>query len=105
MAQSEVIALLKQYCTLLNLSGIPVDKAFLYGSYLHGNATLESDIDVMIVSSVFDQQNDLLKAKAWRLTEKVDLKIEPYTIGLQKFLNDDISPLLQIVKQEGIPIQ
>ena len=58
----------------------------------------------MIVSEVFDKSNDMLKARAWRLTEKINIKIEPYTIGLKQFLNDDVSPLLQIVKQEGIQI-
>jgi len=46
----------------------------------------------------------LLKVKAWRLTEKVNNKIEPYIIGLRKFTNDDVSPLLQVVKREGIEI-
>jgi len=104
MAQSEVIELLKKYCMLLNISGIAVTKAFLYGSYSRGDATNESDIDIMIVSAAFDTDDDLIKAKAWRLTEKINLKIEPYTVGLQKFLNDDVSPLLQIVKKEGIEI-
>ncbi|MBU0489031.1 MAG: nucleotidyltransferase domain-containing protein [Bacteroidetes bacterium] len=95
---------MKRYCLLLNASGIPVEKAFLYGSYSRGDARLHSDIDVAIVSSAFDTSNDLLKAKAWRLTEHIDIKIEPYTIGLQRFLTDDVSPLLQIVRQEGIEI-
>ena len=105
MAQNEVIELLQQYCLLLNASGIPVEKAFLYGSYSRGDANPDSDIDIMIVSAVFDNADDLVKAKAWRICEKINLKIEPYTIGLQKFLNDDVSPLLQIVKQEGIEIK
>ncbi|OFX42335.1 MAG: hypothetical protein A2046_04055 [Bacteroidetes bacterium GWA2_30_7] len=104
MAKNEVIDLLRKYCNLLSISGIPVEKAFLYGSYLHDTANSESDIDVMIISKVFDKNDDLLKAKAWRLTEKIDLKIEPYTVGLQKFLTDDVSPLLQLVKQEGFEI-
>ena len=104
MAQSEVIKILKRYCLLLNISGIPVEKAFLYGSYSRNEETPESDIDIMIVSPVFDEGDDLVKAKAWRLTEKINLKIEPSTVGLKKFLTDDVSPLLQIVKQEGIEI-
>lgn len=104
MAQSEVIEILKRYCLLLNISGIPVERAFLYGSYSRNEATPESDIDIMIVSSVFDEVDDLLKAKVWRLTEKIDLKIEPYIVGSKRFLTDDVSPLLQIVKQEGIEI-
>ena len=105
MAQSEVIKILKQYCLLLIASGIKVDKAYLYGSYLHGDATPDSDIDVMIVSSLFDKENIEMKSKAWRLTEKISFKIEPYIVGTEKFLHDDVSPLLQIVKKEGFEIK
>ncbi|MFH0865737.1 MAG: hypothetical protein V1904_06055 [Bacteroidota bacterium] len=51
------------------------------------------------------KKNDKLRAKAWTLTENVDVRIEPYTIGLQKFLNDDVSPLLQIIRKEGLEIK
>jgi predicted nucleotidyltransferase len=104
MAQSEVIELLKQYCLLLNISGIKVDKAFLYGSYAHNEATKDSDIDIMLVSKMFDANEADANIKAWSFTRKVDSRIEPYTVGLQQFLNDNDSPLLQIVKKEGIEI-
>jgi uncharacterized protein len=104
MAQGEVIKILKKYCLLLNSSGIHVSKAYLYGSYSRNEETTDSDIDILIVSQLFDEQNDLLKIKAWRLTEKVNNKIEPYIIGLNKFKTDDVSPLLQIIKKEGIEI-
>jgi len=105
MAKSEVIELLKQYCLLLNISGIPVEKAFLYGSYSRGDATPDSDIDIMLVSQMFDADNADANIKAWSYTRKIDTRIEPYTVGLQQFLNDEVSPLLQIVKQEGIEIK
>ncbi|HBS85607.1 MAG: hypothetical protein A2W91_14410 [Bacteroidetes bacterium GWF2_38_335] len=104
MAQSEVIELLKKYCALLVLSGIPIEKAFLYGSYARGEATENSDIDIMIVSSAFDGTNDEAGIKSWSLTRKIDTRIEPYTVGTKRFLSDNVSPLLQIVKQEGILI-
>lgn len=92
---------------MLNSSGIPVDKAFLYGSYSRNEATDDSDIDIMIVSKIFDDSNtsDLVKAKVWRLTEETKVKIEPYIVGLQRFIYDDVSPLMQIVRKEGIEIK
>lgn len=104
MAQVEIIDLVRKYILLLNASGIPVVKAFLYGSYSRNEAQLDSDIDVMVISPVFDIHNDKIKAKAWLLSEKVDVRIEPYTVGVKKFFSDDISPLLQIVKKEGLEI-
>lgn len=104
MAQVEIIDLVRKYILLLNASGIPVVKAFLYGSYSRNEAQLDSDIDVMVISPVFDIHDDKIKAKAWLLSEKVDVRIEPYTVGVKKFFSDDISPLLQIVKKEGLEI-
>ena len=96
MVQGEVIELLKQYCLLLNLSGIKVDKAFLYGSYAREEATKDSDIDIMLVSQMFDANEADANIKALSFTRKADSRIEPYTVGLKQFLTDDISPLLQI---------
>jgi len=104
MAQGEIIEILKKYCRVLDSSGIYVFKAFLFGSYSRNEATPESDIDILIVSPMFDEQNDFLKIKVWRLTEKVNNKIEPYIIGLHKFKTDDVSPLLQVVRKDGIEI-
>ena len=81
MAQNEVIELLESYCRLLIASGISVEKAFLYGSYASGKATEDSDIDVMIVSPLFDDDDDAIKIKAWSFTRKIDSRIEPYTVG------------------------
>ena len=61
-------------------------------------------IDVMLISEIFDLNDDKIRAKAWVVTEKINVRIEPYMVGLQRFISDDVSPLLQIVKHEGIEI-
>ncbi|MBU0488753.1 MAG: nucleotidyltransferase domain-containing protein [Bacteroidetes bacterium] len=104
MAQKEVIELLKKYCQILNLSGIPVEKAFLFGSYATGEENSESDIDIMLISPLYDNPDPEADIKTWSLIRKVDTRIEPYTVGSQKFLTDNVSPLLQIVKRDGIEI-
>ena len=104
MAHEDFIKLLHKYIILIKASGIPVSKAFLYGSYARNEANENSDIDVMLISEIFDQNNDKIRAKAWMATEKIDVRIEPYMVGLHKFLSDNVSPLLQIVKREGIEI-
>ena len=105
MATDEVIEIVRQYCLLLNASGIPVEKAFLYGSYARGEQNPDSDIDVMLVSKQFDGNDPQSGILAWTLTRRINSRIEPYTVGLHKFLTDDVSPLLQIVKSEGIEIE
>lgn len=50
MAKREVIEILKKYISLLKTEGIPVEKAFLYGSYLSNTATDDSDIDLILIT-------------------------------------------------------
>lgn len=102
MATKEVIELLKKYISLLNSEGISVNKAFLFGSYSANTAHENSDIDVMIVSDKYDENDDLIIGKAWSLTRKINTKIEPYLIGIERFKEDN--PLINIIKTQGIEI-
>lgn len=104
MAKEEVIDKLKKYLSILEDNGVQISKAFLFGSYLHNEATEDSDIDVMVVSPQFDVRNDQLIGMSWSLTRKIDSRIEPYLVGLNRFLTDDVSPILEVVKQEGLEI-
>ena len=104
MAKKEIIELLKKYIILLNTEGISVSKAFLFGSYSNDSASDSSDIDVLIVSDKYDETNDIVAGKIWKLTRKINTKIEPFLIGLNKFKNDDTSPLISMIKTNGIEI-
>jgi len=101
MSEREIDRIIKTYISLLNSSGIPIEKAFLFGSYARGEANVDSDIDIMLISEMFDSGNAELKATVWGLTRKVDTHIEPYIVGMKRFISDDVSPLLQIVRKEG----
>ncbi len=105
MVQREVIKILKEYLHILEESGIYIQKAFLYGSYARNDANEQSDIDVMLISEIFDKNDDKQIGKIWRLTTKINTRIEPYTVGINRFLKDDVSPLLEIVRREGIEIK
>lgn len=105
MAEEEVIVLLKKYIDLLNTEGLSVAKAFLFGSYSTGNESDMSDIDVLIVSDKFDENDDMAIGNMWRLTRKINSKIEPFLIGLKKFKEDTTSPLLNTIKTNGIEIK
>ncbi|MBI5358113.1 nucleotidyltransferase domain-containing protein [Candidatus Amesbacteria bacterium] len=45
---------LKNYLERLNYR-IPLDKAYLYGSWAKGRGTLESDVDLLILSAHFEE--------------------------------------------------
>jgi predicted nucleotidyltransferase len=101
MALREVIEMLKRYLSVLRSEGIVIEKAFLYGSYLHGAATPDSDIDILIVT---ENETDNLTGKAWSLTRRVNSKIEPYLVGKARFYGDENSPLIDWVKRSGLEI-
>jgi len=104
MAKEEVIELIKKYIGILNTEGISVKKAFLFGSYLTGMQNDSSDIDVMIVSDKYDETDDVAVGKMWRLTRRINTKIEPFLVGMKKFNSDETSPLLSQIKQSGLEI-
>ncbi len=104
MAKAEVIELLKKYILLLNSNGIAVYKAFLFGSYSTNTANDASDIDVMIVSENYDESDDEVVGKIWRLTRMVSTKIEPFMIGKNRYDSDDNSPLIEQIKTKGIEL-
>ena len=104
MDRREVIELLKKYVQLLNSEGISVNKAFLFGSYLTDTASENSDIDVLIVSDKYDENDDIAIGNIWRLTRKINTKIEPFLIGFRKFKEDNSSPLITLIKSQGIEI-
>lgn len=104
MATQEIIELLRKYVLLLNSQGISVEKAYLFGSYAKGSATITSDIDLMIVAENYNEADDLMAGKMWMLTRKVSTRIEPVFVSSTRFRDDDSSPLIQTVKSTGIEI-
>ena len=104
MSQTDVINILKAYLSLLKKSGIPIEKAYLYGSYARNQANNDSDIDVMLVSDFFDSNDVYILSKPWNYTVEIDYKIEPVSVSKKRFMSDDVSPLLEIVRREGIEI-
>ena len=66
-------------------------------------ATEESDIDVLIVTEN-ENDNDNLTGKVWRLTKRVNSRIEPYLIDKDRFINNKDSLLIDLVKRTGIEI-
>lgn|GEM_PF-1239706 len=64
---------------------LPVDCAYLYGSYANGNPKVFSDVDVVVVSPKFG--NDIVKEAAWlmELFEETGLMVEPRAYSRQEF--------------------
>ena len=104
MVKREIETIIKNYLSLLKESGINVEHAYLYGSCARGEETEESDIDIMLVSRIFDTDDDRILSRPWIYTVKASPRIEPIAVGAKRFFEDSGSPLIELVKSEGVEI-
>jgi predicted nucleotidyltransferase len=104
MVRKEIIDIIRLYLKDLSFNGIDIKKAILFGSHVKGNFHKDSDIDLMIISPIFDSNYDEYLTRIWFLTKSTGYKIEPVPVGERKFLEDDVSPLLEMVRREGVEI-
>jgi len=104
MVAPEVIRTVRRYLSVLRQHNIPATSAVVYGSHARGTARPDSDIDVLVVSPAFDSDRWSLDQQLWRLTLKVDPRIEPVPVGQQQFREDRTSPIVEIARREGVAI-
>ena len=105
MAENSIEEIIRKYISELKLSGFPVEKVVLFGSCSKGNCHSSSDIDLIVVSPVFDSnftRDDILKL--WEAASKVDSRIEPVHCGSKQWTSDDGSAIIEIARREGTAI-
>ena len=105
MASQAIIDKVSKYLTVLRENGLPVNEGIIYGSSARGEATPDSDIDLLVVSPLFDQDPRARVGEMWRLAGQVDSHIEPVPVGEKRFKDDEVSPLLEIARREGLVVK
>ena len=105
MLQRDALRIVRKYVANLNKGGLPIEKAFLFGSYARNEASDNSDIDVLLVSELFDTNDDTILSEPWSPKYRTDFRIEPIAVGKNRFLTDEDSIILQIVRQEGLEVK
>ncbi|MEW5841938.1 MAG: nucleotidyltransferase domain-containing protein [Bacteroidota bacterium] len=104
MASTEIINIIKDYLHELSEKGIYISRSFLFGSQANNTATEESDIDLMLVSPLFDEDTDQYLPDIWLSATRTNYRIEPIIVGEKRFQTDDMSPIIAVVKEQGIEI-
>lgn len=104
MASAEIVNIVREYLRELSEKGVFISRCFLYGSQARNTAAEDSDIDVMLVSPLFDGNTDQYMPAIWLSTVRTNNRIEPIAVGEKRFQTDDISPIIEVVRQEGIEI-
>ena len=102
MAEQSIIESIYRYIERIQECNIPVSFVVLYGSYAWGNFHKWRDIDVDVVSPVFDGD---VKAEdvntLWRVAGRTDSRIEPIGCGLRQWTEDTSSAIIEIARREG----
>ena len=104
MASDVVIDLVRSYLELLRQEGFSADRAVLFGSQARGDAYADSDIDLLIPSTDFEQLTWKQEERLWSLTARLDSRLEPIPCGESRWQTDDVSPLIETARLEGIVI-
>jgi predicted nucleotidyltransferase len=93
----------KEYVDYLqNEYGLPVEQAYLFGSFAKHTQRDWSDIDVCVVSPKFKRTDPL--AYLWTRRRDIDIErgIEPYGIDPDDFV--EMNPIAHEVKTYGVPL-
>ncbi len=105
MVDEPVVHVVRHYLQALNEHGIPVRYGIVFGSWARKNAHPSSDIDVLVVSPVFDDQRrreDI--ALLWRVAARIDSRIEPIPIGEQEFEKGKGGIIVEMARREGVRV-
>lgn len=103
MVDETIISGVRHYLNNLEKQGIAVSMGIIFGSRVHGTFSLWSDIDLVVVSPVFDgEYSREMVSKLWRTAARTDNRIEPIPCGERQWLEDAGSPILEIARGEGI---
>jgi predicted nucleotidyltransferase len=103
MFQADIVDSVRQYIRNLTTDGFSVTFVVVFGSQVTGEATELSDIDVLVVSSDFDDLIDRSKIdKLWHIAGRTDHRIEPIPCGLERWEKDDYTPIIDIERNEGM---
>lgn len=92
-----VSTLARQYLDLLKINNINIIDAYLFGSYVKGNATEWSDIDIALLTKEFIGDSLDFRFLLTKIGHEIDINIEPHPFLINEFNEND--PLaLEILK-------
>lgn len=102
MVNATIIKSVQDYLRSLIASGLPVSFGVVFGSYAHGTADQDSDIDVLVVSPQFDTRIERRWVNhLWHVAARTDSRIEPVPCGKEQWQNDTSSAIIEIARTEG----
>lgn len=105
MSPNKVKHIVRQYATVLEENKIPFENIYLFGSYAKKANKLHSDIDIAVVFNNFRKKKPSRidrMMELWRLTPKVDVRIEPIVLEKSDFAKGKTSSMAHEVQKNGV---
>ena len=105
---NKIDKLLKQFLKEVeNILGNRLKKVLLYGSYARGDYNRNSDLDIMILTDLSDEEIIEYRNKIWDIASNMELEndiiISPLVKNIQKYNERiDIVPFYTNVQKEGV---
>ncbi|MBF0472333.1 MAG: nucleotidyltransferase domain-containing protein [Nitrospirae bacterium] len=94
-----VSTLARQYLDLLKKNNIDIIGAYLFGSYVKGNATVWSDIDIALITKEFVGDDLDFRFLLTKIGHNIDIDIEPHPFLINEFNEDN--PLAAEILRNG----
>jgi len=102
MANRTIVKSVQNYLKYVKQQGIPVSYGVLFGSYVKNKAHKWSDIDVLVISPLFDGiQTAEDHERLWMFAARTDKRIEPIAVGEKQYKEDKSILILEIARREG----
>ena len=95
-----------------NILGNRLKKIILYGSYARGDYNKSSDIDIMILTDLLDDEIEEYKDKIWDYAYDIewdnnfDIQLSPLVRNIEKYNQRvNIIPFYHNVQKEGVVLR
>jgi predicted nucleotidyltransferase len=81
MLEQSILMVIEKYLAAVKDAGIEVAFAVVFGSQVTGNSHEWSDIDLLVVSPLFEDMSDRRYLNLlWHLAGRIDSRIEKYGV-------------------------
>lgn len=105
MATPVVGEIIERYAREVLRAGLPLRGIVLFGSQAVGEATPDSDIDVVVVLEGVPQAEErAVLRRLWGLTAAVDHRIEPVLCSLAEWTGADCRPIIAAARTHGVEL-
>ena len=102
MVAESVVNGVRKYLRALQDQGISVRFGVIFGSQLTGKTDVWSDIDLLVVSSNFNDRRSREDINLmWQIAARTDNRIEPVPCGERQWFEDDASAIVEVARREG----